>query len=125
MAFPNRYFPVRMFGDRYYGPVEDTAQFIAVVDSSVGVNSPDSVVQLPDTGTSVTRHPTYVFVPVTIESGPERPESLEAVVDVSVSTPAPSSAPDLPVDAQDEPHVTSEVRYYVVAVESNVNERAN
>jgi len=116
-----------MWGDRYFGPVEDTGQFIAEVGSSVVGSGVTSVKDAVSPTSSVWRMPSYVFVPVRVASQAlQRSVSAESVVDVSASTSNPTSAPDPTVDVQAASPVTSEVRYFTLAVvDSTVNRKAN
>jgi hypothetical protein len=126
MSFPNRYFGVRMWGDRYFGPVEDTGQFIAEVSATAVGSGVTSVKDASLPQSRVYRVPSYVFVPVRVSAAVQRPESVVSVTDVSASTSGPTSAPDPTVDVQAASPVTSEVRYFTLAVvDSTVNEKAN
>jgi hypothetical protein len=115
-----------MWGDRYFGPVEDTGQFIAEVTSALIASGVTDVRDAPVIDTVVNRLPSYVFIPVEVTSSVERPQSAAETNDVSVIVSGTTSASGPVARSQSESYVTSEVRYFTLAVvKSDVNERAN
>lgn len=120
MSFPNRYFGVRMYADRYFGPVEDTGQFIAEVFSTVLRHAESSVRITPPT-TEVVHLPSFVFIAVPSANALQRTESTVSLIQPSVATSDTAEASGAVPDTLANAEVTAEVTYFTIAeVEATV-----
>ncbi len=125
MSFPNGYFAVNMWGDRYFGPQEDTSQFIAEVTSGI-IRRAEASVFVPRPESTVTRLSSFVFVPVVTADARKRAESAVIVPEVLASASSTSEASEAIEQAEAAIEVTAEVTYFTIAeVEATVKNRSN
>ena len=120
MSWPNRYFAVRMYGDRYFGPVEDTGQFIAEVFSIIARGA-ESAVSITGPTADIAYLPSYVFIAVPAVEALETTESVVSLVEPSVSASGTTEASEAVSGPQATADVTAEVTYFTIAeVEATV-----
>lgn len=117
MSFPNRYFPVRAFPDRYFGPVEEppAPERVRTIVDAVILGGDIASVTYPAPTLGIEVPPVaYAFVPVPAASVSH--PSAEVEVDMpTVMAENVTTASDTSTDVQATAVTTAEVRYYPVA----------